>query len=82
MTTGSQSGSSGGGVQPATPRQLKFIQAMAREHGISDDQLEVNCKQIYGCSVAELNRRDASAFIERLQAVRMAHEPTEEELSR
>lgn len=56
--------------QPATPRQLKFIQAIAREHGIDDDQLNTEVEQLYGRPVAQLDRRDASAFIERLQSRR------------
>jgi hypothetical protein len=60
----------GGGPQPATPRQLKFIQAIAREHGIGDDELNAEVEQLYGRQVAQLDRRDASAFIERLQSRR------------
>lgn len=56
--------------QPATPRQLKFIQAIAREHGIGDDELNSEVEQLYGRPVAQLDRRDASAFIERLQSRR------------
>jgi hypothetical protein len=56
--------------QPATPRQLKFIQAIARERGLSEDELNVEVEQLYGRQVADLDRRDASAFIERLQARR------------
>lgn len=61
---------SSGGPQPATPRQLKFIQAIAREHGIGDDELNAEVEQLYGRQVAQLDRRDASAFIERLQSRR------------
>jgi hypothetical protein len=60
----------GGGPQPATPRQLKFIQAIAREHGIGDEELNAEVEQLYGRQVAQLDRRDASAFIERLQSRR------------
>jgi hypothetical protein len=56
--------------QPATPRQLKFIQAIAREHGMGDDELNAEVEQLYGRAVDQLDRRDASAFIERLQARR------------
>lgn len=56
--------------QPATPRQLKFIQAIAREHNIGDDELNAEVEQLYGRPVAQLDRRDASAYIERLQSRR------------
>ena len=54
--------------QPATQRQLKFIQAIAREAGLDDDELAGEAKRLYGSALADLSRRDASAFIERLQA--------------
>jgi len=57
--------------QPVTPRQLKFIQAIAREKGMSDDELNAEIERAYGkATVAELDRRDASAFIDRLQTRR------------
>jgi hypothetical protein len=57
--------------QPVTPRQLKFIQAIAREKGLSDDELNGEIERVYGkATVAELDRRDASAFIDRLQSRR------------
>ncbi len=56
--------------QPATPRQLKFIQAIAREAGLSDEELQTESERVYGKPVADLDRRDASAFIDRLQARR------------
>ena len=58
--------------QPATPRQLKFIQAIAREAGLEEEALEEEATRAFGRPVAELGRRDASAFIERLQARRGA----------
>ena len=63
-------GGNGGTGQEATPRQLKFIQAIAREHGISDDALNAEVEQLYGRALDALDRRDASAFIERLQSRR------------
>lgn len=56
--------------QPATPRQLKFIQAIAREAGLSDEALGQEVERAFGRPVEELSRRDASAFIERLQTRR------------
>jgi hypothetical protein len=58
--------------QTVTPRQLKFIQAIAREAGIDEEALRDEVERTYGRPVAELGRRDASAFIERLQARRGA----------
>jgi hypothetical protein len=58
--------------QPATPRQLKFIQAIAREAGLDDDALNEEAERVYGKPMSDLARRDASAFIERLQARRGA----------
>ncbi len=52
---------------PATPRQIKFLYAIAREAGLSDEELAAEAKELYGRPVEELGRRDASAFIERLQ---------------
>jgi hypothetical protein len=70
MATGRTDDRSSAGPQPATPRQLKFIQAIAREHGIGDEQLNAEVEQLYGRQIAELDRRDASAYIERLQSRR------------
>jgi hypothetical protein len=71
MATGrAEDRNGGGGGQPATPRQLKFIQAIAREHGIADEELSAEVEQLYGRQVSQLDRRDASAFIERLQSRR------------
>lgn len=58
----------GGSPQLATPRQIKFIQAIAREHGIGDDDLNAEVEQLYGRPVGQLDRRDASSYIERLQS--------------
>ncbi len=54
-------------VNPATPRQIKFLYAIAREVGLSDEELEAESQQSFGHPVESLGRRDASAFIERLQ---------------
>ena len=56
--------------QPATQRQLKFIQAIAREAGIEVDALEEEAAELCGAPLSDLTRRDASALIERLQARR------------
>lgn len=59
-----------GSSQAATPRQVKFIQAIAREHGIGEDDLKAEVEQLFGRPVEQLDRRDASTYIERLQARR------------
>jgi hypothetical protein len=56
----------------ATARQIKFLFAIAREAGISDEELNQETQELYGRNVEELYRRDASAFIERLQQRREA----------
>ncbi len=61
--------------QPVTPRQLKFIQAIAREKGMTDEEVNAEVERVYGrSSVTELDRRDASSFIDRLQARRAVTE--------
>lgn len=52
---------------PATPKQIKFLYAIAREAGISDEELNEQAHELYGTAVDALPRRDASALIERLQ---------------
>ncbi len=56
--------------QPATPRQLKFIEAIAREAGLDEETVNEEVTRLYGRPMADLTRRDASAFIEQLQARR------------
>jgi hypothetical protein len=65
-----QSGGGGGSGQPATPRQFKFIEAIIREHGLSDTDVAAEIVQLYGKALPELDRREASAYIERLQSRR------------
>jgi hypothetical protein len=54
-------------LQLSTERQQKFIGAIAREAGLDQMELDTWVDELYGCTVAELNRRDASALIEALQ---------------
>lgn len=56
--------------QEATPRQIKYLHAVAREVGLTGDGLEERSQQSFGCSVAELSRRDVSQLIEQIQAER------------
>lgn len=53
--------------QPATERQRKFIEAIAREIGLTDEELAADAEQAAGRPMNELTRRDASAVIEHLQ---------------
>ncbi len=66
---GRDGGQSSGGrtEQAATPRQVQFIGAIARELGISESDLRTESESSFGRDVSALNRRDASIFIERLQ---------------
>lgn len=64
----------GGAADVATPRQIKFIQAIAREHGIGDEDLNAEVEQLYGKPVGQLGRREASQYIERLQSRRNSSE--------
>lgn len=57
-------------IQLATQRQVKFIRAIGRECGMDDDALDGRAREVYGEPVATLTRRDASSFIEWLQAKR------------
>jgi len=56
--------------QEATPRQIKYLHAVAREVGLSNDGLEERAQQTFGHIVAELSRRDVSQLIEQIQAER------------
>jgi hypothetical protein len=56
--------------QPATSRQISFVQAIARELGLADADLEQELMEQFGKPLADLERREASAMIERLQGRR------------
>jgi hypothetical protein len=51
----------------ATERQLKFLEAIAKEAGLSEDELAADIVKRYGVTADQLTRRDASAYIEGLQ---------------
>jgi len=53
--------------QPATSKQLQFISSIARELSLSDESLHLEAQASFGSEIADLNRRDASILIERLQ---------------
>jgi hypothetical protein len=57
-------------ANPSTHRQQIFLRAIAREHGMSTDELNAECERTYGAStIEELSRRDAAAFIDHLIAL-------------
>ncbi len=62
-------------AQPATPKQLQFISSIARELNITDESLHLEAQASFGSEIADLNRRDASILIERLQQRRQQARP-------
>ena len=52
----------------ATPRQRKFIEAIAREAKLDPAALATEAEAAFGGTLDTMSRRDASALIERLQA--------------
>ena len=70
--TRSRRGKSNPEQMPATERQVKFLFAIAREVGLSDDELNEESQEMFGQAVDKLRRRDASTLIERLQQRREA----------
>ena len=56
-----------GPEQPATQRQLRYLQAVAREAGIDGAALDERAMQEFGVQAAALSRRDASTLIDMIQ---------------
>jgi len=56
--------------QDATPRQLKYLHSIAREAGLSDDELEQRSIDTFGEPLASLGRRGMSSLIELIQSER------------
>jgi hypothetical protein len=54
--------------QPATQRQLRYLQAVAREAGIDGAALDERALQEFGVQAVALSRRDASMLIDLIQA--------------
>lgn len=54
-------------LQKATERQVKFIYAIAREAGLDEQEVTIWSQDLYSQDIEQLNRRDASSFIEALQ---------------
>ncbi|HEX5163841.1 MAG TPA: hypothetical protein VFV93_00490, partial [Thermomicrobiales bacterium] len=73
IRSGRTSGSANGSRQEATPRQVKYLYAVAREVGLSNDELEERSQEGFGCTISELSRRDISTLIEQIQAGRPVH---------
>jgi hypothetical protein len=57
-----------GPEQPATPRQLRYLQAIAREAGLDAPGLEERAQQEFGVSASGLSRRDASTLIDLIRS--------------
>jgi len=55
--------------QTMTDRQMSFIRQMAREKGLSDQAVDEQVNEIYGKRFDQLDRRDASSYIERLKTI-------------
>lgn len=55
--------------QAMTERQMSFIRQIAREKGLSDQAVDTQVQELYGKRLDQLDRRDASSFIERLKAI-------------
>jgi hypothetical protein len=73
IRSGRTANAGNGARQEATPRQVKYLYAVAREVGIANDELEERSQEGFGCTVSELSRRDISALIEQIQAGRPVH---------
>lgn len=57
--------------QLVTERQVHYIGVIAREVGLNDEELKIDVERLYGRTVDQLERKDASAYIESLQARRI-----------
>jgi len=57
-----------GPEQAATQRQLRYLQAVAREAGIDAAALDERSMQEFGVQAAALSRRDASTLIDLIQS--------------
>jgi hypothetical protein len=57
-----------GPEQAATQRQLRYLQAVAREAGLDAAALDERAMQEFGAQAAALSRRDASTLIDLIQS--------------
>ncbi len=53
--------------QSMTDRQMSFIRQMARDKGMSEQAVDSQVSELFGKPFEQLDRRDASAYIERLK---------------
>lgn len=53
--------------QPASQRQLRYLQAVAREAGLDTAAIDMLAFEMFECSALQLNRRDTSSLIDRIQ---------------
>lgn len=53
--------------KPATPKQIKFLESIAKEQGVSAADLGRVCEHFYGKPLAQLSAADCSKLIARLQ---------------
>lgn len=58
-----------GDGQSMTERQMSFIRRMAKEKGLSEQALDTQVSELFGKRFDQLDRRDASSYIERLKAL-------------
>jgi predicted component of type VI protein secretion system len=56
--------------QEATPKQIKYLHAVAREAGISTEDLDARSREQFGEELANLSRREISTLIEQIQSER------------
>jgi hypothetical protein len=61
--------------QSMTDRQKSFIRQMARDKGLTDQQQDVQVQELFGKRFEEMDRRDASSYIEHLKSVPNATGP-------
>lgn len=61
---------SSGGTQGITPRQMKYLHAVAREIGLTNEDIESRSQQAFGVGIVDLSRRQVSQLIEQIQAER------------
>lgn len=54
--------------QPATQRQMRYLQAIAREAGLDAAALDARAEQEFGVQAPALSRRDASTLIDLIQS--------------
>lgn len=56
-------------AQAMSSRQMNYIRQMAQDRGISDTRLDEQANEYFGKTFEQLDRRDASAMIERLKQI-------------